>query len=61
MNKNTHITRSEYASWILAALAMLFSLRLHLLPEQVVQFMDPGLQTGDPLLILGRLGCDRLL
>jgi predicted PurR-regulated permease PerM len=35
MNKNTHITRSEYASWILAALAMLFSLRLHLLPALI--------------------------
>ena len=35
MNKNTHITRSEYASWILAALAMLFTLRLHLLPALI--------------------------
>ncbi len=35
MNKNTHITRSEYASWILAALAMLFALRLHLLPALI--------------------------
>ncbi len=35
MNKNTHITRSEYASWILAALANLFSLRLHLLPALI--------------------------
>lgn len=35
MNKNTHITRSEYASWILAALAMMFTLRLHLLPALI--------------------------
>ena len=35
MNKNTHITRSEYASWILAALALLFTLRLHLLPALI--------------------------
>lgn len=35
MNKNTHITRSEYASWILAVLAMLFTLRLHLLPALI--------------------------
>lgn len=35
MNKNPHITRSEYASWILAALAMLLTLRLHLLPALI--------------------------
>ncbi len=35
MNKNTHITRSEYASWILAAMAMMFTLRLHLLPALI--------------------------
>ena len=35
MNKNTHITRSEYASWILAALAMMFTLRLNLLPALI--------------------------
>ena len=35
MNKNTHITRSEYASWILAALAMMCTLRLHLLPALI--------------------------
>lgn len=35
MNKNTYITRSEYAAWILAALAMLFTLRLHLLPALI--------------------------
>ena len=35
MNKNTHITRSENASWILAALALLFTLRLHLLPALI--------------------------
>ena len=35
MNKNTHITRSEYVSWILAALALLFTLRLHLLPALI--------------------------
>lgn len=35
MNKNTHITRSEYAAWILAALAMLFTLRFHLLPALI--------------------------
>lgn len=35
MNKAAHITRSEYASWILAVLAMLFTLRFHLLPALI--------------------------
>ena len=35
MNKNTHITRSDYASWILAALAMGFTLHLRLLPALI--------------------------
>ena len=35
MTKNAHISRSEYASWILAVLAMLFTLRFHLLPALI--------------------------
>ncbi|MFT3847154.1 MAG: AI-2E family transporter [Propionivibrio sp.] len=35
MNKNTRITHSEYASWILAALAMLFTLHFRLLPALI--------------------------
>jgi len=35
MNKNAHISRSEYASWILAILAMLFTLQFHLLPALI--------------------------
>ena len=35
MTKNAHISRSEYASCILAVLAMLFTLRFHLLPALI--------------------------
>lgn len=35
MNKNAHISRSEYASWILAVLAMGVTLRFHLLPALI--------------------------
>ena len=35
MNKNTYISRSEYASWILAVLAMGVTLRFHLLPALI--------------------------
>jgi len=35
MNKNSYISRSEYASWILAALAMWVALRFRLLPALI--------------------------
>ena len=35
MNANAHISRSEYASWILAVLAILFTLQFHLLPALI--------------------------
>lgn len=35
MNKNTYISRSEYASWILAVLAMGVTLHFHLLPALI--------------------------
>ena len=35
MTKNAHISRSEYASWILAVLAMGVTLRFHLLPALI--------------------------
>lgn len=35
MNKNTYISRSEYASWVLAVLAMGVTLYFHLLPALI--------------------------